>query len=151
LLLHTGLRRGDIVRLGRQHISDGIITIRTEKKPPWARGGIQVTIPVLPELAAVINASPTSELAFISGSDGQPMAKESFGNWFAEACKAAGVPGRAHGLRKAFGVRGIEAGWTGEQLNAAMGHEFGSKESAVSIKKANRARLSKEAMAKLKR
>ena len=30
LLLYTGLRRGDAVRLGRQHVRDGLITIRTE-------------------------------------------------------------------------------------------------------------------------
>jgi integrase len=143
LLLYTGLRRGDVVRLGRQHVRDGVITIRTEKT------GLQVTIPVLPGLAAAINASPTSELAFVSGEGGRPMTKQSFGNWFAGACRAAGVSGRAHGLRKTFAVRGIEAGWTSEQLNAVMGHEFGSKESAVYIKKANRVRLAKEAIAKL--
>jgi len=31
LLLYTGLRRGDAVRVGRQHERDGVITIRTEK------------------------------------------------------------------------------------------------------------------------
>ena len=31
LLLYTGLRRGDAVRVGLQHVRDGVITIRTEK------------------------------------------------------------------------------------------------------------------------
>ena len=31
VLLYTGLRRGDAVRLGRQHVRDGIATIRTQK------------------------------------------------------------------------------------------------------------------------
>lgn len=31
LLLYTGLRRGDAVRVGRQHVRDGCITIFTEK------------------------------------------------------------------------------------------------------------------------
>ncbi len=31
VLLYTGLRRGDAVRLGRQHIRDGVGTIKTEK------------------------------------------------------------------------------------------------------------------------
>ena len=31
VLLHTGFRRGDAVRFGRQHVRDGIATIRTEK------------------------------------------------------------------------------------------------------------------------
>jgi integrase len=31
ILLYTGLRRGDAVQLGRQHIRDGVISMRTEK------------------------------------------------------------------------------------------------------------------------
>lgn len=31
ILAYTGLRRGDAVRLGRQHIRDGVATIKTEK------------------------------------------------------------------------------------------------------------------------
>ena len=31
VLLYTGLRRGDAVRLGRQHVRDGIAQIKTEK------------------------------------------------------------------------------------------------------------------------
>ena len=31
VLLYTGLRRGDAVRLGRQHVRDGVATLKTEK------------------------------------------------------------------------------------------------------------------------
>jgi integrase len=34
VLLYTGLRRGDAVRLGRQHVRDGIATIKTERPTP---------------------------------------------------------------------------------------------------------------------
>ena len=44
------------------------------------------------------------------------MAKESFGNWFREACKAAGVPGSAHGLRKAGATLAAENGATTTEL-----------------------------------
>jgi integrase len=87
ILLYTGLRRADAAILGRQHIRDWIVSIRT------AKTGAQIVIPVLPQLAEVINASPTGDLAFIS------MTTDSFGQWFRRACKAAGVPGSAHGLR----------------------------------------------------
>jgi integrase len=33
ILLYTGLRRGDAVRLGKQHVKEGIATILTENKP----------------------------------------------------------------------------------------------------------------------
>ena len=39
VLLYTGLRRGDVVRFGRQHIRDGVGTIKTEKT------GTEVTLP----------------------------------------------------------------------------------------------------------
>jgi integrase len=38
-LLYTGLRRGDAVRLGRQHVRDGVATLQTEKSRP-ARAAI---------------------------------------------------------------------------------------------------------------
>ncbi len=52
VLLYTGLRRGDAVRFGRQHVRDGVGAIKTEKT------GVEVTIPILPVLAATLEASP---------------------------------------------------------------------------------------------
>jgi integrase len=118
ILLYTGLRRGDAVRLGRQHIKDGIITLRAGKT------GTQIIIPVLPELAAIINASRTGDLAFIAGERGRPMTKESFGNWFRGACQAAGVPGSAHGLRKDGGTarsQRLDRGKDGVAIHATSG------------------------------
>jgi integrase len=63
ILLYTGLRRGDAVQLGRQHIRDGVISMRTEK------AGTPVTVPVLPELAEAIAAIKTGDLAFIATAD----------------------------------------------------------------------------------
>jgi integrase len=118
-LLYTGLRRGDAVQLGRQHIRDGVISMRTEKT------GTPVTIPLLPELAEIIAVSKTGDLAFIATVTGTPMTKESFGNWFRDACKAAGVPGSAHGLRKAGATRAADNGATVAQLEAIFGWSGG--------------------------
>jgi len=117
IILGTGLRRGDAVVLGRQHMRDGIISIRLEKS------GYQeeVSIPLLPDLAEAIDQAPTGDLTFIVGKRGQRFTKESFGEVFAQACKAAGVPGRAHGLRKAAAVRLAENGATVHQLMAWFG------------------------------
>jgi integrase len=38
VLLYTGLRRGDAVRLGRQHVRDGVATLRTEKSQETGHG-----------------------------------------------------------------------------------------------------------------
>ena len=80
VLLYTGLRRGDAVRLGRQHVRDGVATIKTEKTDT------EVTLPILPVLAETLAAGPCGDLAFIAGSRGQPMAKKTFSNEFQIAC-----------------------------------------------------------------
>jgi hypothetical protein len=67
------------VRLGCQHVRDGVATIRTEKT------GVTVTIPILPALAATLAAGPCGELAFICGESRKPLAEASFGNTFRDA------------------------------------------------------------------
>jgi integrase len=139
ILLLTGLRRGDAARLGRQHMKNGVITMRTEKT------GEEVMIPVLPELARIIGASRTGDMALVATSSGAPMTKESFGNWFKGACKAAGVPGSCHGLRKAGATRAANNGATEKQLEAIFGWT-GGKMAAHYTRKADRARLAREAI-----
>ncbi len=77
LLLYTGLRRGDAVRVGRQHERDGVITIRTEKHRKGKPGEL-VSIPILPPLAASIAATKTGDLTYLVTDAGQPWVKESF-------------------------------------------------------------------------
>jgi integrase len=138
LLLYTGFRRGDAVRVGRQHVRDGVITIRTEKT------GEVVSIPMLPPLAASIAATKTGDLTFLVGRGGQPWVKESFGNWFGEACRAAGCPGSAHGLRKAGATRAAERGASERQLMAIFGWSTG-KMAQHYTRTADRARLAQAA------
>ncbi|WP_128562155.1 tyrosine-type recombinase/integrase [Methylobacterium crusticola] len=139
LLLYTGLRRGDAVRLGRQHVRGGELTLRTEKT------GAVVTRPILAPLAASIAATKTGDLAFIATERGTPFTKESFGTWFKKVCREAGVPGAAHGLRKAGARRAAEAGATEAQLNALFGWAAGSRESATYTRTADNARLARNA------
>jgi integrase len=78
------------------------------------------------------------------------MRKESFGNWFREACTTAGVPGSAHGLRKAGAARAANNGATVAQLNAIFGWSD-SQMASLYTKSADRVRLAKEAIGKLAR
>ncbi len=144
ILLFTGLRRGDAAILGRQHVRDGIITLRT------AKTGAVVEIPVLPALAEIITVSSTGSLAFISTNSGAPMTKESFGNWFKDACREAGVPGTAHGLRKAGATRAANNGATEAELEAIFGWR-GGRMASLYTRAANRAKLARGAMGKLAR
>jgi integrase len=116
VLAYTGLRRGDVVRVGRQHVRDGVAYIKTEKTDTL------VALPILPQLVQTLAAGPCGDLTFIVGKNGKPFTKESFGNEFREACRAAGLRGRsAHGLRKAAATRAAVRGATLAQLNAIFG------------------------------
>ncbi|MBV8103835.1 MAG: tyrosine-type recombinase/integrase, partial [Hyphomicrobiales bacterium] len=144
LLLYTGLRRGDAVRLGRQHVKDGVFRIKTEKN------GVIVEAPILEPLRRSIDAAPTGDLAFIVGERGKPMTKESFGNWFRETCQAAGAPGSAHGLRKAGATRAAENGATTTELKAMFGWSDDNMP-ALYTKTADRARSAASSMSKIER
>jgi integrase len=145
VLFYTGLRRGDAVTLGRQHVRDNIATLRTEK----SQGEMIVSIPILPILQQTLNAGPTGELAFICGKNGKPLTKESFGNAFKDACRAAGLVNRsAHGCRKIAATRAAEAGATVAELNAIFGWK-GTSMASLYTEAADRRRLALDAMAKV--
>ncbi len=142
VLLYTGVRRGDAVVVGRQHMRNGIATLRTEK----SQGEMIVSIPILPILQRTLDAGPTGELAFICGTKGKPLTKESFGNLFKKACKQAGLPNRsAHGLRKIAATRAAENGATVAQLEAIFGWK-GGRMASLYTETASRKRLALDAM-----
>src|SRR5262245_40588557 len=145
VLLFTGLRRGDAVVIGRQHVREGVATLRTEK----SQGGITVTLPILPVLQRTLDAGPIGELAFICGERGKPFKKESFGTAFKQACKAAGLFNRsAHGCRKIGATRAAENGATVAELNAIFGWT-GTAMASLYTQAADRKRLSTQAIDKL--
>jgi integrase len=144
VLLYTGLRRGDAVRFGRQHVRDGVGTIKTEK----SGFTVTVTLPILPVLAQTLEAGPCGDLTYVAGERGQPLTKESFGNLFRTACRAAGVPGSAHGVRKIAATRAANRGATVAQLEAIFGWSGGTMASHYT-RSADRQRLAIEAMHKL--
>ena len=123
-------------------LSKGGGLIRTEKT------GVTVTIPILPTLAATLAAGPCGELAFICGGSRKPLAKESFGNMFRDACRAAGVTKSAHGVRKIGATRAAENGATVAELEAIFGWQGGGMASLYT-RAADRVRLAKGAMSKM--
>jgi Site-specific recombinase XerD len=144
VLLYTGLRRGDAVRIGKQHVRDGVATIRTEKT------GMEVSIPILPALEETLRQGPTGDLAFIVGENGRPLTKETFGNFFRRACNEAGLKGKsAHGVRKIGATRAAEAGATVAELEALFGWTGGTMAMHYT-RTADRKRLAKVAAEKIK-
>jgi integrase len=142
LLLYTGQRRSDVVRMGRQHILDGGISVRQQKT------GREVWIPVHEKLASVI--SGTDNLTFLITEFGKPFTAAGFGNWFRDQCRAAGLRGcSAHGLRHAAGRRLAEAGCTPHEIAAITGHAS-LKEVVRYTEAAHRKQLASAAMDKVK-
>ena len=82
------------------------------------------------------------------GANGRPLTKESFGNEFKDACKAAGVPGSAHGVHKLAATRMANNGATEAQLMAVFGWTD-PKMAAHYTRTANRRRLAAQSIDKL--
>jgi integrase len=119
LMLYTAQRRSDAIRMGRQHIRDGLLTIKQQKT------GTLVEVPVHTDLRAIIDATPSDHLTFLTTDNGKPFTAAGFGNWFREVCREAGLPKgcAAHGLRKAASRRLAEAGCTAHEIMAWTGHK----------------------------
>jgi integrase len=144
LLLYTGQRRSDVVRMGRQHTRGGAIEVKQVKT------GREVWIPVHEALASIIAETATSNLTFLVTDQGKPYSAAGFGNWFRDQCRAAGLHGcSAHGLRKAAARRLAEAGCSAHEISAITGHAS-LREVARYTEAADRRKLAASAMAKVK-
>ena len=145
LLLYTAQRRSDMVTMGRQHVREGGIQVRQQKT------GKELTIPVHPELAAIIAASPSDHLTFLTTEFGQPFTAAGFGNWFRDQCNTAGLRHcSAHGLRKAAARRLAEAGCTEHEIASITGHAT-LREIVRYTKAADQKRLAAAAMDKIRK
>ena len=145
LLLYTGQRgRSDVARMGPQHVQAGKIAVRQCKT------GARLLIPLHQRLQAAIAACPSGHLTFIAAENGKPYTSGSFGNWFADAVRAAGLTGlSAHGLRKAASRRLAEAGCTPHQIAAITGHRS-LREIEHYTRAVEQADAAEKAMAKIK-
>jgi len=140
LALYTAQRRSDVCRMGPQHVKGGKITVRQLKTDKL------MTIPLHPRLSASIAATPTGHLAFIVSNRGAARTKESFGNWFADQCAAAGLKGYSmHGLRKAASRRMAELGLSNQLIKSITGHTS-DNEVARYTRDAEQARMAELAM-----
>lgn len=73
LLLYTGQRRSDVVKMGWQHISDGRIAVTQQKT------GTQLRIKLHPELALVLKGEKRGNLTFLVTEAGAPFSAAGFG------------------------------------------------------------------------
>ena len=145
LLLYTGQRAGDVVKMRRSELSDGLIRVIQEKT------GAELSIPLHPALTAAIKAAPAKGVTLIGDANGRPIKRATLTLIMKKAVESAGLPTRcvAHGLRKAIMRRLAESGSSTKEIAAISGHRT-LKEIERYTAAADQVRLSKGAMAKLR-
>ncbi|QZP07811.1 tyrosine-type recombinase/integrase [Caenibius sp. WL] len=140
LALYTGQRKSDVCRMGPQHVEKGRIRITQVKTSKELR------IPIHPDLAKSIAATPSGHLAYIVTRLGVPRTRNGFGNWFGDACRASGLQGYSmHGLRKACARRLAELGLSNQLIKSITGHSSDA-EVARYTRDAEQVRLADTAM-----
>jgi integrase len=152
-LLYTGVRRSDVVKLGRHLERDGILYF-TETKGSTSRAmgkkgpsdAKKRALPILPVLQAVIDASPSNSLTYLVTEFGRPFTANGFGNRFRKWCDEAGLKHcSAHGLRKAGATIAAENGATAHQLMSIFGWT-NLRQAEGYTQKANREQLARDAI-----
>jgi integrase len=118
ILLYTGQRVGDAVRMRRSDIHKGAIHVVQGKT------GEELYIELHPALERAMKAGPSSGIYLIGDRAGRPITRGGLSALMRAAIKAAGLPAEcvAHGLRKAALRRLAEHGSTTKQIQAVSGH-----------------------------
>jgi integrase len=80
LPLYTALRKSDFLRLGPQHIRDGVLHVTRQKT------GGSLQLPIRPELQEIIAATPCNHLTFLVSATGGTYSPNGFGQQFRRWC-----------------------------------------------------------------
>jgi integrase len=146
LLLWTDQRRCDVVKMGKAQIRDGRIPVHQEKT------GKLLWLPLATQLLEAIVAMAPKEISpfcFLMTKRGGPFTKESFGNFFRDACNSAGLPHcSAHGLRKATLRRMAELEMANTSMKSVSGQER-DETLAIYLRAANQTKLADAAIERL--
>jgi integrase len=155
--LNLGQARQDVILMGEQHITREydpdqereVEVLNWVRKKTEDKTGLELAIPVHPELRRIIDATPSTGLTFLVTDLGTPFTAAGFGNWFRDRCNEAGLPQCSfHGLRKAAATRLIDAGCDVVEAAAITGHAS-LKELQRYIETRDRKKAARRAMGKL--
>ncbi len=144
LIMFTGVRKSDAIRMGRQHAKHGKFVFTQHKNRK--RKPKRLELPILPILQTTIDASPCGDLTFLVTEFGRPFTDNGFGNKIRQWCNEAGLPQcSAHGLRKAGATIAANNGASSHQLMAIFGWDS-LKQAEVYTRTADQVRLAEKAM-----
>ncbi len=126
LLLCTGQRRSDVVRMAWDDVANGSISLAHSKF------SATMSVPLHPDLQAALAAWPRRGGRILVTTFGKPFTPSGFGNFMAIKIALAGLPDRCvtDGLRKAAAQRLAEVGCTADEITAIAGRRNVSKASA---------------------
>lgn len=144
LLLYTGQRVGDVAKMNRADISDGLIHIVQQKT------GAEIWVPIHPELAKAMKAYPAKGLTLIGDANGRPLKRAALSALMRAAIRDAGLSSHCvgHGLRKAAMRRLAENDATANQIASVSGHKT-LKEVERYTKAADQKKLARAAIGKV--
>ena len=154
LLLFTGTRRSDVVKLGPSIVRDDCFVFTPTKTSETT--ATELVLPIVEPLQTIIDASPhgkvtylvTEKLRRLKSGDRveKAFSAASFGNWFRDRCDEAGLPHLScHGVRKTGAENAAENGATEQQMMAIFGWTS-PRMAAYYAKNANQKRLAAGAM-----
>lgn len=144
LLLYTGQRVGDVAKMTRGDVADGLIHVVQQKT------GAEIWVPIHPDLQRAMKALPAKGLALVGDANGRPLKRAALSALMRSAIREADLSKRcvAHGLRKAAMRRLAEADATANQIAAVSGHKT-LKEVERYTKAADQKKLARAAMGKV--
>lgn len=146
LLLYTGQRRSDVVKMSWRDIEGDIIRV-TQKKTK-----AKLEIALHPDLKALLADWPKRHVLILTTKFGKPFTAAGFGNWMADKIAVAGLPEECvtHGLRKAAARRLADAGCSTLMIMSVTGHQS-LKEVERYTKAVEQKRLARAAIQQLPR
>jgi integrase len=138
IMSHTGLRKSDAVKLGKAHISENNIVLKSQQKTRAS-----VTIPISEKLADAL-ALVEGRTTFLVNSYDRPFTANGFGNWMRDRCNEACLPQcSSHGLRSLIATRLAEAGAGDSTISAILGHKT-NRQAAIYTQAANRKKMAQQ-------
>jgi enterobacteria phage integrase len=140
LLLYTGQRRSDVVKMKWSHFDGDTIDVVQQKT------GEPLTIPCHKRLRAVLSTLPRRSEFILTGERGQPYKAASLAKLIKRQLKAIGIDGYSvHGLRSNAAQALAEAGCSISEIMAILGH----RSPAMALhyaKRADKKRLARSAI-----
>ena len=144
LLLYTGQRRSDVVRMGWPDMRGQSILVTQQKTKT------KLEISLHPSLRSILAECKKSHVSVLVNQLGRPFSAAGFGMWMADKIADAGLPDICvtHGLRKAAARRLAEAGCSASEIAAVTGHKSLAEVERY-VKEADQRKLSVSGIARL--